>query len=129
MSKFDRTILVLVVDDETAVRQFMTHILRRIGCTVLEAANAADGLALFRSHSIHLAIIDFILPSVSGLDLAAELDRQRPGTKILYTSGCIDSVAMDCIARQRPDLLLAKPFTPAMLVRRVHALTMTPTRT
>ncbi len=66
--------IVLVVDDEAAVRRFIALVLRRIGCKVLEAANAMDALEVFRIHShlINLAIIDFVMPSVSGLDLAAE---------------------------------------------------------
>ncbi len=95
---------------------------------MLEAANAMEALEVFRihSHQINLAIIDFVMPSTSGLDLAAELGRQRPGLKILYTSGYIDTVAMKCIAHQQPELVLSKPFSQSQLIARVENLMANP---
>lgn len=120
----NQTLTVLVVEDDVAVRRFIVQTLRDIGFDTLEAGTAIDGLAAFRDHGdlIDVAVIDFILPAASGLDLAAELERQRPGFKILYTSGSVHSVAMECIAKQRPEVVLAKPFTPSMLIAKIQLL-------
>lgn len=121
---YERHVVVLVVDDDTAIRRYISRILRGVGCRVLEAADAVEGLAALRFHGgvIDLAIIDFIMPRTSGLDLALEFDRLRPGLKILYTSGCIESVAIKSIGQNRPDILLPKPFTPSSLVSKVQGL-------
>jgi CheY-like chemotaxis protein len=115
---------VLVVENDTVVRRLITKTLRGMGLVALEAGSAVEGLAVFRRHAadIDLAIITVILPVISGLDLAAELDRRRPGFKILYSSDRLDSVAMECIAQQRPECVLPKPFTQPTLVAKVRRL-------
>ena len=95
---------------------------------MLEAANATEAITAFRIHSgaIDLAIIDLTMPRGAGVDLAAELDRRQPGFKILYTSACSGSIAMKSIAQYRPEAVLAKPFTPIELCRKVWYLIDTP---
>ncbi len=102
----------------------MQRMLAGHGLRVLQASTAVEGLAIFRAHraSISLAIIDMILPGMSGLDLAAELERLRPGMKILYTSGYGSSVAMESIGRRSPDHVLLKPFTGRLLIDRIAHL-------
>ena len=75
-----------------------------------------EALEVFRihSHQINLAIIDFVMPSTSGLDLAAELGRQRPGLKILYTSGYIDT---------RGDEVYCSPAAGASSAEAVQSIT------
>ena len=67
-----------------------------------------------------------VMPGVSGLDLATDLIREYPGIKILYTSGYVDSVAMNVIARRSPQAVLLKPFTEQALLERVHQLLKMP---
>jgi len=116
--------IVLVVDDDAIVRRFVGRTLRRAGCAVLEAADAIDGLGIFRAHApnLDLAIVDFMMPHISGLDLAAEIDRHHPGFRILYTSGSMNCVAMKCIAHEKPEAVLPKPFTQSTLMARVKGL-------
>jgi DNA-binding response OmpR family regulator len=115
---------ILVVEDEASVRQLMARTLARYGLAPLEADNASQGLALFRTHreSVVLAIIDMVMPGMSGLDLAAQLQRERPGLRILYISGYVESVAMSVIGHQSPQSVLLKPFTPEDLIGRVRHL-------
>jgi CheY-like chemotaxis protein len=114
---------VLVVDDEPIVLRFMVHALASEFET-LQAATAADGLQLFRTHGdvIDLVIIDMMMPGMSGLDLAAELARLRPELEILYVSGHSESLAMQCITGRRPEVVLFKPFDGDILLERVHRL-------
>ena len=119
------TFTVLVVDNEPFLRQFIVDVLRRNGFGPIEAVNEAQGLALFMANRerIDLVILDMVMPVMSGLDLAAELERQRPGIKILYISADGSSIAMECIRRQSADGVLFKPFTgPALVERVVHLL-------
>jgi len=115
---------ILVVEDNGALRRLMVRILAGSGFSVLEAASGAQGLELFRTYSpsIALAIIDMVMPGMSGLDLAAEIDRLRPGMKILYTSGHVSSVAMESISQRSPDRVLFKPFDGSELIDRVAHL-------
>ena len=115
---------ILVVEDNGALRRLVTRTLADNGFLVLEAGSAPHGLAVFRAEprSVDLAVIDMVMPGMSGLDLAAELERERPGMKILYISGYTSSVAIESISRRSPDRVLLKPFDPRDLVARVSHL-------
>jgi len=114
---------ILVVEDNGALRRLMLRILEGCGYSVLEAANGHQGMDLFQQQgTVDLAIIDMVMPGMSGLDVAAEIERQQPGTKILYVSGHGSSVAIDSISRRTPDRVLLKPFDAADLIDRVAQL-------
>jgi len=115
---------ILVVDDQTPVRQLISRMLIRSGFKTIEAGNGIQALAVFEGvqGTIDLAIIDMVMPKMSGLDVAAELGRQDPNLKILYVSAHAGSIAIDCIRRRSPDQLLLKPFTEQSLRQRVFGL-------
>jgi len=115
---------ILVVEDNGALRRLMTRTLADSGFLVLEAGTAPHGLAVFRAEpdSVDLAVIDMVMPGMSGLDLAAELERERPGMKILYISGYASSVAIESISRRSPERVMLKPFDVRDLVERVGRL-------
>ena len=121
---------ILVVEDDAPLRRMMVRALGGQGFPTLEAGSCAEGLARFLSNKreIGLAIIEMVMPTMSGLDLAAELDRQRPGMTILYMSSLPESIAMESIARRSPERVLAKPFTPDDLRQRVSHLLRQPRR-
>ena len=113
---------VLVVDDQEPVRELIARILERRGIRSFQAATAADGLRLVHEHGaeIQLAIIDMVMPGVTGLDLAADLSREHPNLHILYISGYVQSIAVDVIARRSPQAVLLKPLDEATLMQRVN---------
>lgn len=102
----------------------MARVLQDAGFQILEAANAADGLKLLREHgdSIVLAIVDMVMPDMSGLDLAVEMERVRAGASILFTSGHTSSIAIEGMARHSPERVLPKPFSEQELLAHVTAL-------
>ena len=116
--------VILVVEDNGALRRLMARVLSGSGFQVLEASTAQEGLAFFRAHTtaIALVIVDMVMPGMSGLDLAAELERQVPGIRILYISGYVTSVAMESIRQRSPERVLFKPFDPGDLIDRVTQL-------
>jgi CheY-like chemotaxis protein len=115
---------VLVVEDQEPVRRLIVQFLSGHGIQTFDASNAGQGLSIVhqRAGRIDLAILDMVMPGVSGLDLATDLIREYPCIKILYTSGYVDSVAMSVIARRSPEAVLLKPFTEQVLLERVHQL-------
>ena len=114
---------ILVVEDNGALRRLMLRILAGCGYAVLEAATGAEALELFQQHgTVDLAIIDMVMPGMSGLDVAAEIERQQSGTTILYVTAHASSVAIDSISRRTPDHVLLKPFDAADLIDRVAQL-------
>jgi CheY-like chemotaxis protein len=115
---------ILVVDDQAQIRSLIRQTLEPHGAVVLEAATGPEALAIRTRHegALALAIIDFLMPGLSGLDLAAQLGRDVPGLKILYMSSAIESIAMESLVRQSPERVLLKPFSLEELVQRVLGL-------
>jgi DNA-binding response OmpR family regulator len=117
-------VTILVVEDQHNVRSLIRFMLGKHGFAVLDAATPTQGMALFRDQHerIALVILDMVMPEMSGLDLAAELDREHAGVPILYISGYTESVVMDSLRQDAPDKVLLKPFTETELLERVTNL-------
>ena len=115
---------ILVVEDDGPLRRLLTRMLESGGYTAVSAGNASDGLTIVqdRAGALDLAIIDMMMPVMSGLDLATELLRQYPQLRLLYISGYVDSVAAKVISRCTPEQVLLKPFTEEVLLARVELL-------
>jgi two-component system, cell cycle sensor histidine kinase and response regulator CckA len=86
---------ILLVEDESAVRQFAATVLARSGYTVLQATNGEEALALAKQYHrpIHLLLTDIVMPGLSGRDLARHFSSLHTESKILLTSGYSDSMA------------------------------------
>jgi two-component system cell cycle sensor histidine kinase/response regulator CckA len=80
---------VLVVEDEPAILQLTTAIIRKRGYTVLVAPTPNEAIRLSEAFDgeIHLLITDVIMPQMNGLDLAEDLKSRRPGLKCIFMSG------------------------------------------
>ena len=115
---------ILVVENDDALRQMMVSSLGDPGFVTLEAASGGEALTVFRAQQagIDLAIIELEIPTMSGLDLAAELERMQPGINILYMSSLHESIAMNSIGQRSPERVLLKPFDPEVLRERALRL-------
>jgi len=82
----DRPVTVLVVEDEQDQRQLLTVYLNRAGCTVIAAGDAEAGLARIEGVELDLAVIDLLLPGMSGWSLAEALQQRHPQVPIVVTS-------------------------------------------
>jgi CheY-like chemotaxis protein len=80
---------VLLVEDEALVRAIISAHLRDEGFRVIEAAAAADAIALIEQHlEIDVLFTDVNMPgAIDGLDLAVEVRRSRPHIHVIMTSG------------------------------------------
>jgi CheY-like chemotaxis protein len=115
---------VLLVEDDPSLLPLMEDMLATAGFETGSAQDAANGLSLVRERKgqFDLAIIDMVMPGVSGLDLATDLAREYPKIPILYISGYVGSLAAEALARRSPERLLLKPFTEEALLERVLAM-------
>ncbi|MGH7629393.1 MAG: response regulator, partial [Gemmatimonadales bacterium] len=113
---------ILLVEDDQQVRKLAQRVLERAGYSVVTAPDAQSAVALANRHpgSIHLLVVDMMLPGLSGRELAAQLAIHRPAIKVLYISGTTD----DAIARHRvlaPGTeFLQKPFALGQLLHKVR---------
>jgi signal transduction histidine kinase/ActR/RegA family two-component response regulator len=117
---------ILLVDDDTLVCTVLAETLRRRGHSVAEAHEAAAALASAEALArLDLAIVDFAMPGLNGLDLIRGLRARRPGLPALLITGHADAIAPAALAeaaRQGPFELLRKPVAPDELASQVTAI-------
>jgi PAS domain S-box-containing protein len=113
---------ILLAEDDAMLRPLAKGLLEKLGYTVLDAENATAALAAARTHDgpIHLLLADVVMPGASGRELARQLALSRPETKVLYVSGYTDDAIVHHGMLEPGLNFLQKPFTPAVLARKVR---------
>jgi PAS domain S-box-containing protein len=113
---------VLLAEDETGVRSLARRALQRFGYTVLEAGNGEEALRVAREYGdpIDLLLTDVVMPEMGGRELAQILTRERPTTRVLYTSGYPDTAGLQEEVRESVVAYLPKPYTPEELAKKVR---------
>ena len=103
---------ILVVEDDKLVRDYVLTQLHSLGYVTLDAANAAEALALVDAgRPFDLLFTDIIMPgAMNGRELADEIERRRSGSKVLYTSGYTENAIIHHGRLDTGVLLLAKPY-------------------
>ncbi len=113
--------LVLVVEDEPAVRQLSVDALVELGYRVLEADGAAAALRLIDAHpDIDLLFTDVVMPEVNGRKLADEALKRRPLLKVLFTTGYTRNAVVHNGVLDPGVQLIGKPYTIEELAARVR---------
>ena len=78
---------ILVVDDDSLIRQALRAALEPAGHEVIEAANGREGVDFYRGLHADLLITNIVMPEMDGLEEIRELERTNPGLKIIVISG------------------------------------------
>ena len=109
--------LVLVVDDERAVREVMRLVLESAGHRVLLAANAAEARAEVEAHgcAIGAIVLDLTLGPETSEDVLAEIRARSADVPVLVMSGYPEAEAMARLASLGVSAFVQKPFTPTRL--------------
>jgi signal transduction histidine kinase/ActR/RegA family two-component response regulator len=112
---------VLVVEDDERVRHVSVEALRSLGYVVVQAADAAQALAVLSLQpAIDLLFTDVVMPDKNGRQLAEEAVAARPGLKVLYTTGYTRNAIVHNGMLDAEVAFLAKPFTIEQLARKVR---------
>lgn len=113
---------VLIIDDDQTIRKGLRELLEFWDCSVLEAENGRDGIAMFNDHAdkIAVVILDLKMPVMSGNAAYQEIIKIRPDVPVLLTSGYREDIA-DLITLRDPAYteFLLKPFNPTLLLAKI----------
>ena len=114
--------VVLLAEDEPAVRNFARRALERVGYTVLPAGNGEEALQASRGwgKQIDVLVTDVVMPGMHGPELAHLLGRERPVMGVLYISGYAEDAVAGGGEFATQGGFLAKPFTADGLTRAVR---------
>jgi signal transduction histidine kinase/ActR/RegA family two-component response regulator/HAMP domain-containing protein len=115
---------IMVVEDELFLREMTRDILQNFGYRILEAASGKEALAVWqqRAGQVDLLLTDMVMPDgVSGADLAEQLLVQKPGLKIIFTSGYTDNEVSPEVLAKTCAQFLQKPYSHSDLARIIRA--------
>ena len=113
-----RTERVLVVDDDPDVRGFVVASLEDLGYDVAEVADGASAMAEFARERPDLVVLDYLMPGMSGAEVALAMRVEQPDQPILFVSGYSQT---DAIRAAAPEaVLLPKPFRADALGKAVR---------
>ncbi len=115
---------IALVEDEKAVLDLATRVLRKKGYNVLPAENGRHALDVIARYPdrIDMLVTDVVMPEMNGRDLADRIHVMRPGVRILFMSGySAEAVAQHGVLAEG-SAFLEKPFSPANLLRKVREL-------
>ena len=107
------TARLLVVDDDSAVRDFTCVISRRLGYAVTEAVNGADALSLLETNpgAFDLLLTDVNMPVMDGLQLVKALKKLPAAPRVAVMSGRFDSLLRSTLRNEGVAALVSKPFS------------------
>ncbi|HMC55471.1 MAG TPA: PAS domain S-box protein [Gemmatimonadaceae bacterium] len=115
---------ILLVEDESAVREATKRMLRKYGFDVLEAKHGEDALILWETEALRVDVVltDVVMPLMGGVDLVRALRRTSPHLRVVfmsgYTQGTLELSSMD----EHATRFLPKPFTADQLVGTLREL-------
>ena len=116
--------LILVVEDDDDIRDYLVLRLQRLGHDVVAAADGQSGLELAEIRRPDLVVTDWSMPRLTGIQLCAAI-REQPDVSdvpiLVITARSSETAAAEARAAGANDLMV-KPFIPVELVRRVGAL-------
>jgi CheY-like chemotaxis protein len=117
---WDRSVQVLLVDDDSAVREVTAGILHDLGYGVIEAGSGGAALdVLDHQEDIDLLLVDFAMPGMNGAEVAREARARRPDVPILFVTGYADTEALTAAG---DDGILRKPFVEKDLAAKLRAV-------
>ncbi|MDH4162140.1 MAG: response regulator [Nitrospirota bacterium] len=116
------TEVILIAEDDQAVRELMRSVLRESGYTVIESTDGEEAVQNFTADQdrIRLVILDTIMPKMNGKEAYEAIRRIKPDIKSLFMSGyTADIISRQGLLNQGFDLM-QKPLSPAELLARVR---------
>ncbi len=116
--------LILLVDDETIVREVNDEIISALGYQVLKASNGKQALEIYqeRGDEIDLVILDMIMPEMNGAEVFAKLREINPKIKVLLASGYSVEGQASKIMAQGCNGFIQKPFTLELLSTKIDEI-------
>jgi signal transduction histidine kinase/CheY-like chemotaxis protein/ligand-binding sensor domain-containing protein len=114
-----REFIVLVVEDEDSLRQAVIGMLRRLGVSVLGAADGTTAIELLRANrgKIDVILLDMTIPGASSHEVMAEATQSRPGIRVILTSAYSQEMLKSSMSASQVHGFIRKPYRLRELVQ------------
>jgi len=115
---------VLLVEDGEALREVLQRVLEVLGYNVCVASDGEEALAVSAAHEgpIHILVTDVVMSNMGGRELALELWKTRPETRVLFMSGYTEDAILHQGLRKATVGFIGKPFRPDFLASKVREM-------
>jgi signal transduction histidine kinase len=110
--------VILLVDDDSAVREVTAFMLRELGYVILEAGSGGAALDLLDGANVDLVVLDFAMPGMNGMEVAKQVHSRFPTLPVLFITGFADQSALGKVDYAG---IIKKPFLGDELANKVHA--------
>ena len=115
--------LVLVVDDDEQLREFIRVNLEMDGFVVREAGSAEEGLAALEEEPPDLVLLDVMMPQVDGFEMLRKMQEHGRGSvPVIMFSGKVDEETASRAAHEGAQAFIGKPFDPQALIESTKQL-------
>ncbi len=116
--------LILVVEDDTAVRSTTIGMLKRLNYEVISFGNGFEAIKYFKKNNrkIHLLFTDVVMQGIKGNELAQQLKKLDPDVKVLFASGYTDNIIAKYGILYKDSHFIAKPFNLENLAQKIHEI-------
>ena len=116
--------LVLVVDDQPAVRNLARTVLEQAGLRVLTAADGQEAVTVFAQHAreIHAVLLDLSMPGMDGGEVFMHITQLVPEIRVVLCSGFNEQDVNTKLGGRKPAGFLRKPYHPSELVNRLRSV-------
>ena len=117
-------IRILVADDEPDIRDLLTFKLKQAGYTVQAVGNGTLALAAIERDPPDLAVLDFMMPGLSGMDVLRKIreDGRLSGVRVILLTARARDADVDAGFATGADDYIIKPFSPRELLHRVNVV-------
>jgi two-component system, cell cycle sensor histidine kinase and response regulator CckA len=114
---------ILLVDDEKEIRETLQQMLGELGYTVVSAPSGAEALETFMGspHRFDMVLTDLTMPGMTGIHLAGEVNRIRPGLPLLLCSGLGEIIDVEELRSLGVRSVLMKPLRVSQVACKIRA--------
>lgn len=112
---------ILIVEDDSMIREGVAEFLTEQGYQVLEATDGEEGLHILQEKEVHLALLDIMLPKMTGMELLSKLRTFSRIPVIMLTAMTDEKTQVESFDKLADDYI-CKPFSLILLERRIRAL-------
>jgi excisionase family DNA binding protein len=114
--------LVLVVDDDARLREFVRVNLEMEGYTVREASSADEALAALEDQAPQLVLLDVVMPGIDGWQMLQRMQERHGSIPVIMFSGKVDDESAADAEQRGARAFVGKPFDPQQLIERAKQL-------
>ena len=116
--------MILIVEDNDAMRELLKTLLQNDGHEVLSAHDGLEAVRLYKTarEKIELVITDVEMPNLSGVEAFRQIKKMNPGAKVIFVSGAMNRRLEEQLQNEGIQAFFQKPYAPADILTKIREI-------